>query len=49
RLFSKSRHLCHEVRGSMKTATIMEAMLVKMWIKAGLFRKAPPRCGSALT
>jgi hypothetical protein len=33
----------------MKAATIMEAMLVKMWIKAGLFRKAPPRCGSALT
>jgi hypothetical protein len=34
----------------MKAATITEAMLVKMWIKAGLFRKASLRChGSALT
>ncbi|KAJ7210302.1 hypothetical protein C8J57DRAFT_1257218 [Mycena rebaudengoi] len=27
----------------MKAATIMEAMLVKMWIKAGLFRKTSLR------
>jgi hypothetical protein len=35
RLFSKSRHLCHEARGSMKAETIMKAMLTKMWIRAG--------------
>ncbi|KAF7362862.1 Dimer-Tnp-hAT domain-containing protein [Mycena venus] len=35
RLFSKSRHLCHEAQGSMKAETIMKAMLTKMWIKAG--------------
>ncbi|KAJ6540693.1 hypothetical protein B0H19DRAFT_1078089 [Mycena capillaripes] len=34
RLFSRSRHLCHEVRGSMKAETIVKAMLMKMWIKA---------------
>ncbi|KAJ7266632.1 hypothetical protein C8J57DRAFT_1469792 [Mycena rebaudengoi] len=44
RLFSQSRHLCHDARGSMKAATIMGAMLVKMWIKAGLFKKASLRC-----
>ncbi|KAF7358612.1 Dimer-Tnp-hAT domain-containing protein [Mycena sanguinolenta] len=35
RLFSRSRHLCHEARGSMKAKTISEAMFTKMWIKAG--------------
>jgi hypothetical protein len=35
RLFSRSRHLCHEAGGSMKAETIMKAMLTKMWIKAG--------------
>ncbi|KAJ7261915.1 hypothetical protein C8J57DRAFT_1071614, partial [Mycena rebaudengoi] len=50
RLFSKSRHLRHEARGSMKAATMTEAMPMKMWIKAGLFRKASLKChGSALT
>jgi hypothetical protein len=34
-LFSKSRHSCPEVRGSMKAETIMGAMLTKMWINAG--------------
>ena len=38
RLFSKSRHLCHETRFSMHADTIMKAMLTKMWIKAGLFK-----------
>ncbi|KAJ6543032.1 hypothetical protein B0H19DRAFT_957438 [Mycena capillaripes] len=33
-LFSRSRHLFHEARGSMKAATIMRAMLTKMWIKS---------------
>ena len=47
RLFSKSRHLCHEARGSMKVETIMEAMLVKMWNRAGLFKKASLWCGVA--
>ncbi|KAF7360904.1 Dimer-Tnp-hAT domain-containing protein [Mycena sanguinolenta] len=34
-LFSRSRHLCHEARGSMKAETITQAILTKMRIKAG--------------
>jgi hypothetical protein len=41
RLFSKSRHLWHEVRGSMKAETIMKAMLTKMWIRPGISRFPP--------
>ncbi|KDR81731.1 hypothetical protein GALMADRAFT_37439, partial [Galerina marginata CBS 339.88] len=33
RLFSKSRHLCTEVRSSMKANTITESLLSKCWIK----------------
>ncbi|KAJ6474213.1 hypothetical protein C8R45DRAFT_1011189 [Mycena sanguinolenta] len=32
RLFSRSRHLCHEAR-PMKAETITQGMLTKMWIK----------------
>ncbi|KAF7346859.1 Dimer-Tnp-hAT domain-containing protein [Mycena sanguinolenta] len=44
RLFSSSRHLCREVRGSFKAETIKEAMLTKMWLKAG-FLKSTLSCG----
>ena len=36
-LFSKSRHLCTEVRSSMKANTITESLLSKCWIKDGIF------------
>lgn len=36
RLFSKSRHLCSDLRSSMKADTIMEAMLTRSWIRDGL-------------
>ena len=39
RLFSKSRHLCGELRSSLKAHTITEAMLSKCWIKDGIFDK----------
>jgi len=35
-LFSKSRHLCDDLRSSLKVQTISEAMLVKVWIKSRL-------------
>ncbi|KDQ63990.1 hypothetical protein JAAARDRAFT_117154, partial [Jaapia argillacea MUCL 33604] len=35
-LFSKSQHLCTDLQSSLKAYTITEAMLTKMWIKAGL-------------
>jgi hypothetical protein len=38
RLFSRSRHLCHEVRSSMKAETITQSMLTKMWIKEGYLK-----------
>jgi hypothetical protein len=38
RLFSKSRHLCSDVRSSLKADTIMIAMLTKTWIKDGLLK-----------
>ncbi|KAJ6626340.1 hypothetical protein B0H10DRAFT_1781655, partial [Mycena sp. CBHHK59/15] len=45
RLFSRSRHLCHEARGSLKVHAIKEAMLTKMWIKAGFLKRATLDCG----
>ncbi|KAJ7628075.1 hypothetical protein B0H17DRAFT_963068, partial [Mycena rosella] len=44
-LFSKSRHLCQDARRSFKAKTIMEAMLTKMWIKAGFLKHAALDCG----
>ncbi|KXN84047.1 hypothetical protein AN958_00497, partial [Leucoagaricus sp. SymC.cos] len=38
RLFSQSRHICTDLRSSLKAATITQCLLMKMWIKAGLFR-----------
>ena len=35
-LFSKSRHLCTDLRTSMKAETVIEAMCTKAWIREGL-------------
>ncbi|CAK5262315.1 unnamed protein product [Mycena citricolor] len=37
RLFSQARNVCRDTRSSLKAATIKEAMLTKLWIKAGYF------------
>jgi len=37
RTFSKSRHICSDLRSSMKAETITEALLCKTWIRSGLF------------
>ncbi|KAL1939855.1 hypothetical protein VTO73DRAFT_9555 [Trametes versicolor] len=42
RLFSKSRHLCTDVRASLRALTITEAMCVKYWIRSGLLSIQPP-------
>ncbi|KAJ6527501.1 hypothetical protein B0H19DRAFT_842187, partial [Mycena capillaripes] len=36
RFCSHTRHLCHGSRASLKSQTITQAMLTKMWIKDGL-------------
>ena len=38
RLFSKSRHLCIDLQGLLKVATIMEAMCARQWLREGLFK-----------
>ncbi|CAK5283032.1 unnamed protein product [Mycena citricolor] len=35
RLFSQARNVCQDTRSSLKASTIKEAMLTKMWLKAG--------------
>ena len=37
RTFSKSRHICSDLRSSLKAETITQALLSKVWIKSGLF------------
>jgi len=37
RVFSKSRHICSDIRSSLKAETISEALLTKVWIRSGLF------------
>lgn len=41
RLFSKSRHLCQDLRSSLKAETIREALLTKLWIRGGFFETVP--------
>ena len=36
RVFSKSRHICSDLRCSLKAETITQALLAKVWIRAGL-------------
>ena len=38
RLFSKSRHLCTDLRGSLKAATVTEAMCARQWLHKSLFK-----------
>ena len=47
RLFSKSRHLCSDLRSSLLAPTIMRAMLSKCWIKDGLFDPHTNLAGSS--
>jgi hypothetical protein len=41
RLFSSSRHLCRDLRSSLKAETIMEGMCTKTWIKEGVVSLHP--------
>ena len=36
RVFSKSRHICSDLRSSLKADTVTEALLKKVWIRSGL-------------
>jgi hypothetical protein len=38
RLFSESRYLCTDFRGSLKVATVTEAMCARQWLHEGLFK-----------
>ena len=38
-LFSTSRHLCTDVRNSLKAETITQSMCTKYWIHQGLLGK----------
>ena len=40
RLFSKSRHLCTDLRGSLKAETVTEAMCARQWLRDGLYKLA---------
>jgi hypothetical protein len=42
RTFSKSRHICTDLRSSLKAPTIQQALLTKAWIRSGLFEMNPP-------
>ncbi|KIL55311.1 hypothetical protein M378DRAFT_91070, partial [Amanita muscaria Koide BX008] len=42
RVFSKSRHICGNLRSSLKENTIRMALLTKVWIRGGLFEMMPP-------
>ncbi|KIL56142.1 hypothetical protein M378DRAFT_89778 [Amanita muscaria Koide BX008] len=43
RVFSKSRHICSNLRSSLKETTITMALLTKVWIRSGLFEMMPPK------
>jgi hypothetical protein len=38
RLFSSARQLCQDLRSCLLEGTIMEAMLTRAWLKAGLYK-----------
>ncbi|KAF4612503.1 hypothetical protein D9613_012755 [Agrocybe pediades] len=42
RTFSKSRHICADLRMSLKAETAREALLSKTWIGSGLLEMNPP-------
>jgi hAT family C-terminal dimerisation region len=43
RVFSKSRHICANLRSSLKENTIRMALLTKSWIRSGLFDMVPKK------
>ncbi|EIN05707.1 hypothetical protein PUNSTDRAFT_73901 [Punctularia strigosozonata HHB-11173 SS5] len=46
RVFSKSRHICSDLRSSLQAETIKKALLTKVWIQSGLLdlkNPDPPR------
>lgn len=43
RVFSKSRHICSDLRSSLKEDTIKMALLTKEWIRSGLFEMMPKK------
>ena len=43
RVFSQSRHICNNLRSSLKEKTITMALLTKVWIRSGLFEMMPPK------
>ncbi|KAE9393296.1 hypothetical protein BT96DRAFT_742474, partial [Gymnopus androsaceus JB14] len=42
RVFSKSHHICIDLWSSLKSETIWQALLSKVWIHAGLFEVNEP-------
>ena len=42
RTFSKLRHICMDLRMSLKAETVTEALLSKVWIRSGLFDANEP-------
>ena len=40
-VFSKSQHICRNLRSSLKEKTITMALLTKVWIWSGLFEMMP--------
>ena len=42
-VFSKPRHICGNLRSSLKERTITMALLTKTWIRSGLFDMEPPK------
>ena len=43
RVFCMSRHICSNLRSSLKEKTITMALLTKVWIRSGLFEMMPPK------
>ncbi|KAJ3998080.1 hypothetical protein F5050DRAFT_1547185, partial [Lentinula boryana] len=42
RTFSKSRHICSDLHGSLKAETVQKALLSKVWIRSGLLDANEP-------
>lgn len=41
RIFSKSRHICQDLRSSLRAETVKQALLTKCWLRSGLFHPIP--------
>jgi hypothetical protein len=42
-VFSKSRHICTDLRSSLKAETVTQALLSKVWIRSGLLNMNEPQ------